>query len=83
MLARMATPTTTASTCGVAAQSACCAILGTGIYVGDAALRNRLRATEAHSTLAVDGREITPFDAGDLFFMPPSARGRRVEWSAE
>ena len=54
---------------------------GTGIYVGDASLRNRLRATDAHSTLALDGREITPFDASDLFFMPPSTRGRRVEWS--
>jgi hypothetical protein len=54
---------------------------GTGIYVGDTALRNRLRATEAHSTLAIDGREITPFDASDVFFMPPSTRGRRVEWS--
>jgi hypothetical protein len=54
---------------------------GTGIYVGDTALRNRLRATEAHSTLAIDGREITPFDPGDVFFMPPSTRGRRVEWS--
>jgi hypothetical protein len=54
---------------------------GTGIYVGDTALRNRLRATEAHSTLAIDGREITPFDASDVFFMPPFTHGRRVEWS--
>jgi len=54
---------------------------GTGVYVGDTALRNRLRATGAHSTLALDGLEVSRFDASDLFFMPPSTRGRRVGWS--
>jgi hypothetical protein len=53
---------------------------GTGIYVGDTALRNRLRATEAHSTLSIDGREISPFDASDVFFMPPATHGRRLGW---
>ena len=54
---------------------------GTGVYVGDTTLRNRLRATGAHSTLAVDGQEVSKFDASDLFFMAPTTRGRRLEWS--
>ncbi len=53
---------------------------GTGVYVGDPAVRNRLRATDAHSTLTLDGLEVNKFEASDLFFMPPSTRGRRVEW---
>src|SRR4029077_10392521 len=36
---------------------------------------------DAHSTLTLDGLEVSKFDASDLFFMPPSTRGRRVEWT--
>jgi len=38
---------------------------GTGTYTPDLALRNRLRSTRAHNTLAVDGEEINP--------LPPEA----------
>lgn len=40
---------------------------GTGCYTRDAALRNRLRATSAHTTLSVDGEEQNRIDASQLF----------------
>jgi hypothetical protein len=54
----------------------------TGIYVGDRALRNRLRSSSAHSTLTLDDVELSPFRAEDLFFMPARTRGRRLDWFA-
>jgi hypothetical protein len=51
-----------------------------GIYVGDRAVRNRLRASSAHSTLTLDDVELSPFRSEDLFFMPARTRGRRLDW---
>ncbi len=53
---------------------------GTGIYLGNTDLRNRLRATAAHSTLTVDGCEINYFDPADIFFMPAVTRSHRCSW---
>lgn len=49
---------------------------GTGLYIGDPELRNRLRSTGAHSTISVDGLEVNEFEPADIFFMPPVTRGR-------
>ena len=76
----MATQTTTALTSGVLA-SKCSEIPERECHLGDIQLRNRLRATGAHSTLSLDGLEVSPFHPSDIFFMPAYTRGRRVEWS--
>ena len=53
---------------------------GAGLYTADPALRNLLRASGAHSTVTLDSTEICCFRSDDLFFMPPSTRGRRLQW---
>jgi len=49
---------------------------GTGSYLGDPALRNRLRGTAMHSTVQVQGREQAPLVPGRPFALPDRARGR-------
>jgi uncharacterized heparinase superfamily protein len=51
---------------------------GASVYTADPDLRNLLRASGAHSTVTLDGKEICEFRPDDLFFMPPSTRGRRL-----
>lgn len=46
---------------------------GTGTYGRDPAQRNAFRATAAHNTLVVDGREQAPLDPARLFALPDTA----------
>lgn len=53
---------------------------GSGVYLGDPAMRNRLRRSGAHSTLTIDSAELTRFCPDDLFFMPATTCGALAEW---
>jgi uncharacterized heparinase superfamily protein len=43
---------------------------GTYAYTSDVGARNEGRSTRAHSTVQLDGYEINPFDAAEVFRMP-------------
>jgi hypothetical protein len=47
---------------------------GTGCYTGDPLLRDRLRATGAHSTVILDGAEQSPILRGRPFALPDRTR---------
>ncbi|HEX9050746.1 MAG TPA: alginate lyase family protein, partial [Anaeromyxobacter sp.] len=53
---------------------------GTGSYTGDPELRDALRSTRAHATLAVDGLEQSPIPPERPFALPDAADARLVEF---
>jgi hypothetical protein len=56
---------------------------GTYLYTSDPAARNAFRATAAHSTLQVDGREQNPLRTDYLFSVEDRARARALAWEAD
>jgi Heparinase II/III-like protein/Heparinase II/III N-terminus len=53
---------------------------GTYLYTADPAARNAFRATSAHNTVVVDGEEINPIAAGELFRLRQVARPVVQNW---
>jgi hypothetical protein len=56
---------------------------GAFIYTPDPAVRNAFRATAAHATLQVDGREQNPLRDDYLFSVEDRARARALEWTVD
>jgi hypothetical protein len=56
---------------------------GAYIYTPDPAARNAFRATAAHATLQVDGREQNPLRSDYLFSLEDRARARALSWEAD
>jgi uncharacterized heparinase superfamily protein len=56
---------------------------GTYAYTSDPDARNAFRATAAHNTVRVDGREIHPIDPAWLFSLMPWARVQVERFSAD
>jgi hypothetical protein len=55
---------------------------GTYVYTADPGARNAFRATRAHNTVVVDGHEINPLPAADLFVLRQTARPKVERWEA-
>jgi hypothetical protein len=55
---------------------------GAYVYTPDPAARNAFRATAAHATLQVDGREQSPLRDDYLFALQDRAQARALEWEA-
>jgi hypothetical protein len=55
---------------------------GTFCYTSQPALRDRFRATAAHSTVQVDGREQSRLPQGRLFALPDEARARALAFDS-
>jgi hypothetical protein len=56
---------------------------GAYVYTPDPVARNAFRATAAHATLQVDGREQNPLRDDYLFSLEDRARARVLEWSVD
>jgi heparinase II/III-like protein len=56
---------------------------GSYLYTADPVARNAFRATSAHATLQVDGREQNPLRSDYLFAVEDRAQARGLSWEAE
>jgi hypothetical protein len=56
---------------------------GTYLYTPDPAARNAFRATAAHATLQIDGREQNPLRSDYLFSVEDRAKARALAWEAD
>ena len=56
---------------------------GAYVYTPDPAARNAFRATAAHATLQVDGREQNPLRSDYLFALEDRAQARALAWEAD
>ena len=53
---------------------------GSYVYTADPKARDDFRSARAHSLVVVDGLDMHPIVAGDVFRMPAHARYRVEEW---
>ena len=56
---------------------------GAYVYTPDPAARNAFRATAAHATLQVDGREQNPLRSDYLFSLEDRAKARALAWEPD
>ncbi|MHB8416983.1 MAG: heparinase II/III family protein [Myxococcales bacterium] len=56
---------------------------GSFTYTADPAARNAFRATAAHATVQVDGREQNPLSERDLFFLPERAHATLLRFEED
>jgi hypothetical protein len=56
---------------------------GAYVYTPDPAARNAFRATAAHATLQVDGREQNPLRSDYLFSLEDRAKARALTWETD
>jgi hypothetical protein len=56
---------------------------GSYVYTADPVARNRFRSTASHSTVVVDGEEINPIVASELFRLRQVARPSLLRWEVD